>query len=133
MKRRKTSLMPLAIALLALCLAGCAPLLVGGAAVTAGAGTYVYVQGELKTDYHHNFERVWSATERVFADMRAIDVIPEKEIGKGRIEGVIDTEKVRVTITYKARELTNVSVRVGLLGDRTASQRIHDKISANLQ
>lgn len=133
MKRRKSSLLPVVIALLVLGLAGCAPLLIGGAAVTAGAGTYVYVQGELKTDYPYQFERVWSAAERVFADMRGTDVVPEKEIGKGRIEGIIDTEKVRVTITYKARELTNVSVRVGLLGDRTASQRIHDKIGAILQ
>ncbi|MCK9230334.1 MAG: DUF3568 domain-containing protein [Syntrophales bacterium] len=133
MKRRKNSVMYVVAALLMLGSAGCAPLVIGGAAVTAGAGTYVYVQGELKTDYPYQFEQVWNATERVFADMRGIDVIPEKEIGKGRIEGIIDSEKVRVTITYKARELTNVSVRVGLIGDRTASQRIHDKIGAILQ
>lgn len=133
MKRCKSSLLPVVIALLVFGLAGCAPLVVGGAAVTAGAGTYVYVQGELKTDYPHEFERVWSAVERVFADMRGVDVVPDKEIGKGSIEGIIDNEKVRVIITYKAKELTNVSVRVGMLGDKAASQRIHDKIAANVQ
>jgi len=115
-----------------LCLAGCAPLIVGGAAVTAGAGTYVYVQGELKTDYPNSFEEVWAACERVVADMQAIDVVPSKEIGNARIEALIDNERVRISVQYKSKDLTNVSVRVGVLGDRTASQRIHDKIAANL-
>ncbi len=115
-----------------LCLAGCAPLIVGGAAVTAGAGTYVYVQGELKTDYSNSFEEVWAACERVVADMQAIDVVPYKEIGKARIEALIDNERVHISVQYKSKDLTNVSVRVGILGNKTASQRIHDKIAANL-
>lgn len=130
MKRIKVIGVLFAITLL--CLAGCAPLLVGGAAVGAGAGTYAYVQGELKTDYAHSFEKVWNASERTVADMRAMDVIPEKEIGKARIDAIIDNERVRITIEYKSRDLTNVSVRVGLIGNRAASQRIHDKIAANL-
>ena len=130
MKRKRIAGILFSIVLL--CLAGCAPLVVGGAAVTAGAGTYVYVMGELKTDYAHSFERVWDACERVVADMRAVDVVPVKEIGNARIEALIDEERVRIAIEYKARNLTNVSVRVGTLGNRTASQRIHDKIAANL-
>ncbi|HET57510.1 MAG TPA: DUF3568 family protein [Deltaproteobacteria bacterium] len=122
----------LPVVIIALFLAGCAPLIVGGAAVTAGAGTYVYVQGELKTDYPNSFEEVWAACERVVADMQAIDVVPSKEIGNARIEALIDNERVRISVQYKSKNLTNVSVRVGVLGDRTASQRIHDKIAANL-
>ncbi len=130
MKRIKISTILFSAAFL--CLTGCTALAVGGAAVGAGAGTYVYVQGELKTDYHHPFEKVWSACERVVADMRAIEVVPVKEIGKGRIDAIIEDEKVRISVEYKARNLTNVSVRVGTVGNRTASQRIHDKIAEQL-
>ena len=39
------------------CLGGCATAIVaGGAAVGAGAGTYLYVNGVMKTDYAASFE-----------------------------------------------------------------------------
>ena len=38
----------------------------------------------------------------------------------------------RLTVLYKAKNVTTVSIRVGLLGDKLASQLIHDKIGDNL-
>lgn len=111
---------------------GCTGLVVGGAAVVAGSGTYLYVKGELKTDYYYPFDSVWSACEKTIADMRGIDIVPKKEIGVGTIECVIDDEKVKFTVTYKAKNITSVAIRVGFLGDRLSSQRLHDKISDNL-
>ena len=113
-------------------LSGCTAALIGGAAVGAGSGTYLYISGELKTDYYHGFDAVWSACEKTVAEMRGLDVQPEKEIGKGRIAAVIDEEKVQIAVTYKAKNVTTVSVRVGLLGNRLSSQLIHDKIGDNL-
>jgi hypothetical protein len=101
---------------------------VGGAAVTGGTGTFFYVNGNLKSDYHYSFERVWSACEKTVASMNAVDVMPVKEISKGSIDAVIENEKVAISVTYKAKDLTTVSIRVGLLGDKLASQRLHDKI-----
>jgi hypothetical protein len=109
-------------------LSGCAPLIVGGAAVTGGAGTYFYTRGELKTDYHYSFDRAWNACEKTVAYMNATSVIPVKEISKGTINAVIDGEKVRFVIEYKAKNLTTVAIRVGMLGDKSASQRLHDKV-----
>jgi len=114
------------------CISGCAPLVVGGAAVTAGAGTYIFMNGDLRTDYHYPYDTVWSACERTMADMKAVEVVPVKEIGNGTIDAVIDNEKVRISVKYKAKDLTSVSVRVGMVGDRLASQRIHDTIVQNL-
>jgi hypothetical protein len=110
-------------------LSGCPALVAGGAAVTAGTGTYFYINGELKTDYHFSFDRVWDACEKAVADMSAVDVIPYKEIGKGTIDAVIDRENVRINVTYKTKDLTMVAIRVGILGDQLASQRLHDKVS----
>ena len=64
--------------------------------------------------------------------MRGLDVLPEKEIGKGKISAVINDEKVLISVTYKAKNVTTVSVRVGLIGNKLSSQLIHDKIGDNL-
>ena len=122
----------LSLAALVLMLSGCAAALVGGAAVGAGSGTYFYINGELKTDYYRSFDDVWIACEKTVADMRGIDVVPEKEIGKGKITAMINGEKVTTSVSYKAKDVTAVSVRVGLLGNKLSSQLIHDKIGDNL-
>ena len=113
-------------------ISGCVPLVVGGAAVGAGAGTYLYVNGEMQGDYDAPYDKVWAACERTMADLRAIDVLPYKEIGKGTISAFINEEKIQLSIQYKTRNITVVAVRVGMFGDRTASQLIQDKISENL-
>ncbi len=109
-------------------LCGCAPLVVGVAALGAGSGTYVYVNGELKTDYYHSFDKVWTACEKTVADMKGSDVEPYKEIGLGTISAFIDDQKVQINVNYKAKNVTTVAIRVGLIGDKSASQLIHDKI-----
>ena len=109
---------------------GCVPLVIGGAAAGAGtAGTYFYINGELKTDYSASFDDVWAACEKTVADMRGIEVVPEKEIAKGTINTLINDEKVRFNITYKSKNLTTVAIRVGLLGSKLSSQLLHDKIA----
>jgi hypothetical protein len=113
-------------------LSGCTAALIGGAAVGAGSGTYFYINGEMKTDYYHSFDAVWSATEKTVAEMRGLEVQPDKEIGKGKIIAVIEDEKVHIAVTYKAKNVTTVAIRVGLLGNRLSSQLIHDKIGDNL-
>ncbi len=115
-----------------LLLSGCAAALVGGAAVGAGSGTYFYINGELKTDYYAPFDAVWSACEKTVADMRGLDVEREKMLAKGTIDAVIDDEKVKISVTYKAKDVTTVSVRIGLFGNKLSSQLIHDKILDNL-
>ena len=112
---------------------GCATaLVVGGAAVGAGTGTYFYVNGELKTDYFASFDKVWSACEKTVADMRGTEVQPVKEIAQGKISMVINGEKVKFEITYRAKNQTSVAILEGLLGNKLSSQLLHDKISEHL-
>jgi Protein of unknown function (DUF3568) len=112
---------------------GCATaLVVGGAAVGAGTGTYFFVNGELKTDYAASFDKVWSACEKTVADMRGTEVRPVKEIAQGKITTVINDEKVKLEITYRAKNQTSVAIRVGLVGNKLSSQLLHDKIADNL-
>ena len=108
---------------------GCAPLVVGGAAVTGGTGAYFYTKGELTTDYHHSFDKTWNACEKTVAYMNATDVVPVKEISKGTINAIIDGEDVCFSVEYKAKNLTMVAIRVGIIGEKAASQRLHDRVS----
>lgn len=111
---------------------GCAALVVGGAAVSAGTGTYFYINGELKTDYIASFDKVWNACEKTVADMRGTEVQPVKEIAKGTITATINDEKVKFEITYRAKNQTTVGIRVGLVGNKLSSQLLHDRIADNL-
>jgi len=113
-------------------ISGCAAVVVGGAAAGAASGTYFYINGEMKTDYYASFDAVWSACEKTVADMRGLDVQRDKMLAKGKIEAVIDDEKVQIAVTYKAKDVTTVSVRIGLFGNKLSSQLIHDKILDNL-
>ncbi len=113
-------------------LAGCAAMAVGVTAVGVGSGTYMYINGDMNTDYYASFDKVWAACEKTVADMRGVEVQPVKEIGKGVITTLINEEKVQFSVKYKAKDVTTVGVRVGLLGDKLSSQLIHDKIGDNL-
>ncbi|MGV8056509.1 MAG: DUF3568 family protein [Smithellaceae bacterium] len=111
---------------------GCGLLVVGGAAVGAGSGTYFFVNGELKTDYYSSFDKVWGACEKTVADMRGIEVVPDKEIAQGKITTKINDEKVQFDIRYKSKDLTTVAIRVGIIGNKLSSQLLHDKIAEHL-
>ena len=113
-------------------LSGCIGAVVGGAAVGGGTGAYFYVNGELKTDYPVSFDKAWNACEKTVAYMNATDVFPEKEISKGTIQAIIDGERVRFVVEYKTKDLTTVAIRVGIIGNKSASQRLHDKVAGYL-
>jgi hypothetical protein len=130
MSRQKSWLLVLILG--AFLISGCAPLVVGGAVVSATSGTYYYINGELKTDYYYPFDTVWSACEKTVADMRGVDVDPVKEIGTGTISAMIENDKVQFAINYKAKNVTTVAIRVGYVGNKLSSQLLHDKISENL-
>ena len=112
---------------------GCAPaVLIGGAAIGAGTGTYFYVNGEMKTDYFASFDQVWNACEKTVADLHGTEVQPAKEIAQGKITAIINNEKVMFDITYRSKNQTSVGIRVGLVGNKMSSQLLHDKIAENL-
>ena len=128
---KRNNFLLLILSLFALFLfSGCELLLIGGAAAGAGtAGTYYYVNGGLKTDYSAPFDKVWSACEKTVADMHGIEVVPNREIAQGTINTLINDEKVNFEITYKSKNLTTVTIRVGLIGNKLSAQLLHDKIT----
>ncbi|MFA7684840.1 MAG: DUF3568 family protein [Syntrophales bacterium] len=110
-------------------LGGCVPLMLGGAAAGAGAGTYVYVNGELRVEYNVPFEKVRTACEMVIADLGGQEVTPDWKIGMGTIQARIQNEKVTLRIEYKSKDFTILGVRVGYMGNKESALLIKDKIS----
>ncbi|MCX7634504.1 MAG: DUF3568 domain-containing protein [Syntrophales bacterium] len=121
------------VILVAVLTAGCPAAVVGTAVVGTGTGTYMFVHGELKTDYYHPFDKVWAAVEKTVATMQGTDVAPSKSIASGTITAMINNEKVTINVTYKDKNVTTVGVRIGVFGDEPAAKMIHGKISDNLK
>ncbi len=112
-----------------LLVSGCAPLAAGIAAGAAGSGTYLYVKGEMTTDYFFSYDKVWAACKKVMVDMHGVEVEPNKELSKGIINAIINNEKVHILINYKSKNVTTVAIRVGIIGNKLSSQLLHDKIA----
>ena len=130
MIHRKRAAVALIVLMCCFSLYGCPVLVVGGAAVAGGTGTYYYVEGEMKTDYYFSVDAVWSAVEKTIADMKGSDVEPDKDGGK--IVAVINDEKVTFRAVYKDKDLTTLGVRVGPVGNQAAAKVIQDRVADNL-
>jgi len=129
-----SSIQSVMYSILAVCIiAGCT-VDVGSKTVGVRSGQFIYVDGNLKTEYRFPFDDVWTASEKALADMKAVDIGKTRYIANGKITGTIGNEKVTILVDYMAKEqtLTSVSVMVGPVGDSKASRLIHDRITAIL-
>jgi len=115
--------------LLVLLSTGCAALVVGGA---AAVGTYTFVAGQLKKTYNANLGTTYQAT---LAGCEALGLPlqeQEKQLSKASVKVIDGDRDVWIWLTAQSSTTTEVSIRVGLLGDELASRRIHDAIASRL-
>jgi hypothetical protein len=123
----------LLVALLALtALTGCA-IVAGDTVMGYESGKFVYHDGSLQSNYKYPMDQVWDAAGKAMKELKASDIQMDRKIQKGTIEGVVDEEKVKITMEYLTRTDTSVSVRVGTAGSNVAARYIHDKIDSNLK
>lgn len=111
-------------------LSGCvAAWLVVGAG--AGIGAYKYIEGSLSREYPLAYSRAWDATNSALAKQQ-ISISNSMDEGlKGDIDAVRrDGTKVVVKLEDRGQNVTTISVRVGLLGDRSDAEKIHDEIAS---
>lgn len=105
---------------------------VGNKTVGVRSGQFIFIDGNLKTEYRFSFDRVWVASDKALTDMKATNTEKTRKLASGTITCMIGDEKVTVLIDYLAKEQTLVSVMVGPIGNNLASRMIHDKITAKL-
>ena len=111
---------------------GCTLLLVGAGA-GAGAGTVAYIQGEHSQVHSGGYDRVWSATVSALNQMNIKVIKTEKDALSGTISARrADDTSVTVKVEPTGADTTTVKIRVGMFGDRAASESIQARIVSSL-
>ena len=119
--------------LVLLLLAGCnAAINMNGKVAGISSGRFVYQDGDLTSNYKADIDLVWKACEKSVAELKATDIQKERKISSGIIKAIIQDEKVTIKVEYVDKDLTSVSVFVGVVGNNMASRLIHDRIISNL-
>lgn len=120
------------LALMSAIAAGCAVVVVGGAAA-AGVGTYAYVNGECKATEAASLDRTWTAT---LAAMKALE-FPVTSQTKDALQAELTArnasdKKITVKLKKLSDSVTEIRIRVGTFGDEVISQAILNKIKEQL-
>jgi hypothetical protein len=113
-----------------LLMAGCdTALTVGAKTIGIRSGEFIYTDGYLRATYIFPLEKVWEACEKTLADMKATDVERIRKIAQRSFSAMIQDEKVRILVDYVEKDMTAVSLMVGMSGNNLASQLLHDRIA----
>jgi hypothetical protein len=113
-----------------LLITGCdTALTVGAKTIGIRSGEFIYTDGYLRATYIFPLEKVWEACEKTLADMKATDVERIRKIAQRSFSAMIQDEKVRILVDYVEKDMTAVSIMVGMSGNNLASQLLHDRIA----
>ncbi|WP_462324862.1 DUF3568 family protein [Desulfoplanes sp.] len=111
------------------CLSGCAAVVVGGA---GAAATYSYIEGKVSITRNIKVNTAYTAALEACADLGLTVEKRSKNLSKATVSGKDTDRPFWIWISAEDSVRTKISVRVGLLGDRTASQRIQNTIARHL-
>jgi uncharacterized lipoprotein len=104
----------------------------GGAA--AGVGGYKYYVDVLTVVYEASFDKTWDASVKALEEMGFAIKDKTEKLGSNKISTKEDknNKEVNISVNYISAGETEVTIRVGLLGDKRAANVINDKISSLL-
>lgn len=129
MKRDAISIL---VVLCLLTMTGCAAVIAGAG---AGAGVYTYGAGDLRRTYSVDFDTAIRVASQAMADLK-ISVTERSSTGiEATLSGIrTDETPVTVTVLMIRPEVTEISVRTGLVGywDKPGSELIHAAISKRM-
>ena len=101
---------------------------------TGAVGTFVWLNGNLTRNYGQPLETAWEGTLHAVRNLK-LKVVESKVDGfNGFIR--IDTvkgEEIHINLERWTNVETKITVRVGVLGDRNKSERIHREIALALK
>jgi len=111
---------------------GCVLFLVGGAAA-AGAGTVLYVDGQLKDTESASLAVVHAATLAGLRDLQ-IAVINDRSdaISSQVLARTATDRKIEILLAKQSPSGTEIRIRVGTFGDEQLSRLVLEKIKAHL-
>jgi len=113
--------------------AGCASMIILGAAAGAGSGALVWYRGWLEQTIGEPLDRVHRAGRSALADLKVALVEDELEGTTGLLDGYDEGSK-RIVVKMKAMDdkATRVRIRVGFWGDQHRSLRILEQLKKHL-
>lgn len=114
---------------LTLLLAGCGAMVMGGAAAT---GTYFYVNGKAQGTFSVDVQSAFDAAQATCNELQIPIVSQRKTETEAGIKGRLSGDDVTISMVLVGADLTQISVRVGLMGNEPASRRILGAISGRL-
>ena len=119
--------------LLCLCLVSCAPILFFGAGTAMGIGGYKWYKGALTVVYQAPYMEAWDAALRAARTMNLEVTSQKHDLTAGKIEAKrADKKHVMISLKYVSAKETEVGIRVGMFGDRSASEAIKEEIRKEL-
>lgn len=114
------------ILVVSLMTSGCAALIVGAA---AGAGSVAYFKGELKSVEKGTVDQAYQATLKAFDRLQMFVTKKQKDKTKAVVVARrADDTKVTVRVKRLGDEVTELRIRVGVLGDEGTSRQILEEI-----
>ena len=129
MKHHKAVLV-LSAVLLSMLLAGCAALLLGGA---AGAGGVVYVKGKLNEDINASASQVHDAAVAALKELKLPIIEDTHDNLSAKMKSrFADGTEVWIDIASLSTEASQITIRVGVVGDEYRSRQILDAVHRNL-
>lgn len=103
-------------------ISGCWAAVVGG---VAGAGAVVYNQGQLVSHEGTTYEQSLKAVFKALDDLGYKVENTEKGVAKEKVTAVTpDSTKIHITVKYKSKEHTEITIRVGVFGDEELSREV---------
>jgi len=102
------------------------------AAVGLGVVAERYINGDLEVDSTKTFDEVFAAVEQSCKELNFKIQKNEKKAFSGMITAWSDFGNVTFKVKSKSTQLTTLSIRVGVFGDREASDLIYAKIKPKL-
>jgi spermidine/putrescine-binding protein len=120
---------------IAFCLAAAALAPLSGCISTSNpkTGEYTYLTGNLVSYESASLEHAWTAAQDAIKQLEFTVKSTAKDALDARLEAKqADGTDVSIKLSKASESVTEVSVRVGILGDQERSRLIMDKIKANL-
>jgi hypothetical protein len=127
--RNKNKLMAALVVLLSVAITSCAAVVAGGA---GAAAAYTYAAGWLDRDYQVSMDEAYQASLDALKESNIEIVEENRDVAKATIRAESPDQTYWVRLESKGEELTNVSIRAGLMGNEAASQQIHRNIEGQL-
>lgn len=125
------------VALILVCMmcSGCVYLIGASVGARVVAGAYEYVQGEVKRPYVASMHTTWMACQDALEDVGVeLSESSTEEPTHWTMKAMTKNgKKIKIALDTISKDITKVSVRVGIFGDETLSEMIHDAIARQLE